>query len=75
MNKWLKGNGHWCPKCGGTGRGKALDRVEYKGGAYCQFYASCDLCNGERRITGLGPNIPEPKCGLLDQCLEWGRIQ
>ena len=74
MNKWLKGNGHWCPACGGTGRGRAADRVVYDNGKYAQFYDACTHCNGERRIAGPGPNVPEPTCGFLNQCLEYGTL-
>lgn len=51
MNKWLTGNGVWCPICKGSGRGEALDRIIYEGGGYAQFYALCPACKGQRRIA------------------------
>lgn len=73
MNIWLHGNGHWCQKCKGTGRGRALDRIEYSNGCYCQFYATCDGCNGKRRLAGDGPELPAPRT-IFSGCIEYGRI-
>jgi len=73
MNKWLHGNGHWCPVCKGSGRGRARDRIEYEGGGYCQFYDRCTACNGERRLPGAGLSLPAPRT-LLSQCIEYGVV-
>lgn len=51
MNKWLKGNGYWCHTCGGTGRGRARDRIEYRGGGGVQFYDLCQTCGGDGRLA------------------------
>jgi hypothetical protein len=74
MNKWLHGNGHWCPTCRGTGRGKPLDMIEYEGGGYCQFYAKCEACNGEKRIAGPGPDVQPAVHSTLSQCIEYGPV-
>lgn len=72
MNKWLKGNGHWCPACKGTGRGELSDIIGYQGGGEARFYKKCLHCNGERRLPGpRHPDIPEPTCGFMNQCLEY----
>ncbi len=82
MNKWLKGNGYWCPDCRGTGRGKARDRIEYEGGSHCQFYDKCSTCNGEKRLAatieqvnaGAVPSTSQPeRHTILDQTIEYGR--
>lgn len=70
MNKWLVGNGHWCPACQGSGRGKPLDSFEYESGAVCQFYAKCESCNGERRLPGPGADQPVAHT-VLSQLIEW----
>jgi hypothetical protein len=81
MNKWLKGNGYWCPSCNGTGRGKARDRMEYESGAYCQFYDPCSVCLGAKRmpataqqiIDGTAPLTPEPAFhSCFSECIEYG---
>jgi hypothetical protein len=69
MNKWLHGNGHWCPACRGSGRGRPLDMIEYEGGGYCQFYARCEACNGEGRLAGPGLDV-RPEARPL---IEYGR--
>ena len=82
MNKWLKGNGYWCSDCRGTGCGQPRDRIEFKGGGYCQFYDTCLACNGEKRIAAtLGqimantvPSMPRPeRHTILDQTIEYVR--
>ena len=82
MNKWLKGNGYWCPDCRGTGRGEALDRIIYEGGGYCQFYAGCEACGGDKRIAATVPQIlantcpstpPPTRHTTLLQTIEYGR--
>lgn len=82
MNKWLKGNGYWCADCRGTGRGKALYRIVYEGGWYCQFYDSCPTCGGDKRIAAteaqvLGDNCPATpppeRHTILSQTIEYGR--
>lgn len=76
MNKWLHGNGHWCPACRGTGRGHATDRIEYDGGFYVQFYAKCAHCNGEKRLVGPGDLSVQPEHHtLLSQLEEYGHAK
>lgn len=81
MNKWLKGNGYWCPDCQGTGRGEPLDRFEYQSGGYMQFYARCQTCSGEKRLAvtakqataGEVPETDEPaRHTILSQLIESG---
>lgn len=83
MNKWLKGNGYWCLDCGGSGRGRPLDRITYGDGSYCQFYAVCQACNGEKRLSateqqiidGTAPQTPQPathSCFL--PIIEYGKL-
>ena len=82
MNKWLKGNGYWCPDCQGTGRGEPRDRIYYEGGGWTQFYDRCRTCSGSKRlpgtpadiIAGTVPETPPPAAhSILSQCLEHGR--
>lgn len=81
MNKWLTGNGYWCPTCNGTGRGLARDRIEYEGGGYAQFYDRCMTCNGDKRIAATADQIitcevpvtPSPKAHTaMPGCVEYG---
>ena len=82
MNRWLKGNGYWCPTCRGTGRGAARDRIVYRGGGYCQFHDKCPTCGGGKRIAataeqvlaGTVPVTPPPDHHtILVQTIEYGR--
>ncbi len=63
MDIFLKGNGHWCADCGGTGKARSLffvpgnpmiahDRIPVAG--------LCPSCKGEGRRKGHGPNRPAP---------------
>ena len=72
MNIFLHGNGHWCAACRGTGRGDPRDRIEYRGGGYCQFYEPCPACKGERRVAGPGPSLAAPR-SLFSPLAEWGQ--
>lgn len=80
-NKWLHGNGVWCQLCKATGRGEARDRIIYSGGVYCQFYAKCPACDGQKRIAaspelvlaGKVPATPGPAFHtILVQTIEYG---
>ncbi len=81
MNRFLIGNGEWCSACGGSGRGAPRDRIEYTGGAYCQFYDRCPSCGGQKRVafsanevaTARAPVVIAAPRTLLDQTMEWGR--
>ena len=73
MNKWLIGNGHWCPSCGGTGRGRHTSRIEYEGGGYADLYDPCATCGGQRRLAGPGPSTPRPRPSCLVDVIEYGR--
>lgn len=81
MNKWLAGNGYWCPACGGSGRGEARDRILYQGGGWCQFYDPCATCGGDGRLaasvdqirTGSVPETrPTAARGIMSTCIEYG---
>ena len=81
MNKWLKGNGYWCPDCSGSGRGKALDRIDYSDGTYCQFYAVCPTCKGEKRTAAPADDViaeripmtqPPVRHSCFSECIEHG---
>lgn len=81
MNKWLAGNGYWCPDCRGTGRGEPLDRMVFEGGGYRQFYANCPTCAGQKRIAatpeqvlrGAVPVTPSPEHhSIMLQTIEYG---
>ena len=82
MNKWLKGNGYWCPDCRATGRGKLTSRMEYTGGGFCNFYDNCPRCKGEKRIAAVpadimrgavpANDIPAPRT-IFSGCIEYGR--
>ena len=73
MNKWLIGNGHWCPTCGGTGRGLLPSVIEYKGGTFANLYDLCTTCLGEKRIVGPGPDVPRPAPSCMFDIIEYGR--
>jgi DnaJ-class molecular chaperone len=73
MNKWLHGNGHWCPSCRGTGRGRPRDRIGYNDGSWLQFYDRCETCRGAKRLPGPG-DTPAPKHHTsVSQLMEYGR--
>ena len=72
MNKWLHGNGHWCPACKGSGQGRPLDRIVYESGRYAQFYAKCEACDGGKRLPGPGPDVNPERHTALSQCIEYG---
>jgi hypothetical protein len=74
MNKWLHGNGHWCPACKGTGRGKPYGgRVYYRGGGWQQLYDLCETCEGDRRLPGLNPaGAPRPSPTWFVDTIEYG---
>ncbi len=58
MDLFLKGNGHWCPDCEGTGRGTAT-----AGHPMCPGVAldlPCGHCLGIGRLEGPGPDRPPP---------------
>lgn len=73
MNKWLHGNGHWCPACRGTGRGRPRDQIEYSDGSRLQFYAKCETCDGEKRLEGPGDTPPPDRHTCMSQLMEYGR--
>ena len=50
MNKWLVGNGYWCPDCNGTGEGRITDTIVYDSGAERHFRERCRTCDGQRRL-------------------------
>lgn len=56
-NRWLKGNGHWCPTCSGSGRGKLSSTVIYEGGVTVDLYDRCQACGGARRIAATPEQI------------------
>lgn len=60
--KWLTGNGHWCPACGGTGQHpSSLVNVPKSRLAPCrQIPGDCEQCAGEGRMSGPGPALPPP---------------
>lgn len=70
MNIWLKGNGHWCRDCKGTGRGELSDVIVYESGAECRFYKNCPTCNGKKRLPGPGPEV-EIEHTCLAQTIEY----
>jgi hypothetical protein len=83
MNKWLKGNGYWCPTCQGSGRGEARDWIEYEGGGYCQFYDLCAVCKGEKRLPAtveqiVNKAVPVTPAPADQSCflpiIEYGRL-
>jgi hypothetical protein len=82
VNKWLIGNGHWCPTCKGTGRGESRDMIEYSNGTYALFYDLCATCKGERRVAAEVAQVlactvaptprPDPTCFL--PIIEYGKL-
>lgn len=82
MNKWLKGNGYWCPTCAGKGGGKITDYFEYEGGGFCAFREVCPTCKGARRLAGTEADViagsvpqtptPEPTC--FTNLIEYGKL-
>lgn len=83
MNKWLKGNGYWCPTCQGRGGGPVTDWMEYRDGTFAAFRAPCPTCNGARRlaatidqiITATVPATPDPaEVTCFTNMIEYGRL-
>jgi hypothetical protein len=74
MNKWLYGNGHWCPTCRGTGKGAPLDRLIYHGGRFLQFYAVCATCRGAKRLPGPGDTPAPEHHTSMSQLMEYGGV-
>lgn len=50
MNKWLVGNGYWCPACKGTRQGEVTDAIEWQSGKLTVFRRKCAACDGEGRL-------------------------
>lgn len=60
--KWLIGNGHWCPACGGTGQhpSRTTPSPASPLGPSRPIPACCQSCGGEGRLPGEGPMLPRP---------------
>lgn len=79
MNPYLIGNGWWCERCEGTGRGEANDRIVYSKG-YCQFYDRCPDCLGtgrraasyEQARKNTIPRTVRKEHTVLSQLIEYG---
>lgn len=82
MNKWLKGNGYWCPTCNGKGGGKITDYITYEGGGFCAFRAPCPTCKGQRRlaapiedvVAGTVTATPAPEPTIFTNMIEHGKL-
>jgi hypothetical protein len=67
---------------GNIGRGEPGGQMVYASGAYCQFYAKCHACDGQKRVEAAIEEVMrgevEPTAPLLHSSLsqrtEYGRV-